>query len=383
MAYKPRRSFRHLLQKTASVAGASALLVGAIAPALPAHAQWPGANGSIIYQKNISTATTSVNEFYAINNDGSNNRKLSISFPKNAQNIYGMRFNREATKIVYSCSIGGVPRTFIANANGSGAVQVASYTSQSGAPYDYAWTSDSAGVFYSSPLDNKIHYTNAAGTEGKILDITLPTDFTGYGDPKLTPDNGYLAFSSYDTVNYSNDILIAPSGGGAAENVSNTTSTSETDYDWHPDNSNRILARSGGVYGTFTKGQSGFTPLSGESTSGYSFFSALGYSPSGDYMLAYGATQQFPNMGHIYMMTGSAILQVPNLTFDSNVGITGDVLGWTSANVKGSSVSLASAKLPDTGVVRKNYTNYALLAAIPALLGMTYLGRAAFKRSRR
>ncbi len=378
MVHHKGRPISRFFKSSGSLVASLALLVSVVAPAAPVSANWAGAEGSIIYKKTISTTAGSSIEYHAVNPDGSNDKKLNLTFPAGLTGVSELKFNNDGSKFAFMASKNGNTNLYVANASdGKNAKQL---TDSDANKSDIMWTSNGLWLLWAESPSNDytavvIKRVSSAGGEHLPVPISLPSGFQQIDNATLSPNDQVIAFNAEDTANsYRGDVFTVPAAGGVATNITNTTNLTEYVYDYGRESS-KIFIYNGSSYGLVNPDGSAFVPITTADLTGaniqwnnYIILSPL----TDERALSFSKVLATDNTYKIHIISNTNVNEVPYLFFDGNQGISGQVLGWTSVNLSGLTVN-STSKLPNTGVAQNMTSSIGLYGAIAAVAGLILL----------
>lgn len=191
-----------------------------VAPAAPAHAAFPGANGKIVFS---STRISDQHDVYVMNADGSGQTRLTN---KPAHDL-SPTWSPDGTRIAFASNRDqGQYEIYVMNADGSGQTRL---TNLAGHDDEPAWSPDGTTIAFSS--ESGISVIDANGSNL----IPLTNQNTDYA-PTWSPNGTQIAFTR------GGQIYIMNADGSNPTNLTNSNS-SDFDPNWSPDGTKIVYVR--------------------------------------------------------------------------------------------------------------------------------------------
>jgi Tol biopolymer transport system component len=206
---------------------------GSLIQLQPVSATFPGANGKIVFERNISATTTVDYEIFTVNPDGSGLTQLTFT----GEN-FGPRWSADGTKIVFfsdrvtPADNDGSYEIWIMNSDGSGQTQL-TFNPNSFQAVRPAFSPDGSKIVFESnqlPSTNpNIWVMNADGSNQKQL-----TTSSGDYLPVWSPDGSKIVFNSARTGHSQIFVMNAADGSGQTD-ISKSPSNTDMMSEWSPD----------------------------------------------------------------------------------------------------------------------------------------------------
>lgn len=156
------------------------VVVAILLVSLPAHATFPGQNGKIVFNANI----TGTWQMYTINADGAGMTQIT-NLPPTTLEGWGPTFSPDGKKIAFCHDMTGAPEIYTINADGSGLTQLTFDNLFDCAP---RWSPDGTRIAFARavPLTQQTVIATMPASGGAITNLT--TEFWSAFWPTYTPD---------------------------------------------------------------------------------------------------------------------------------------------------------------------------------------------------
>ncbi len=301
------RSFRRALALLAI-----GLLVQLEAPASPAHAAFPGANGRLAFQREAPAGDHTQTDVYTIQANGSGLKRLT-----NTPNLneFGPAWNAAGTRIAFwrTPAPFGPGSIWTMSANGLNQKRLTSNIDAR----DPVWNPAGTRIAFTSPTGGNFDLWTMRASDGgdrRQLTSGAALDF----EPAWSPDGTKIAFTRGSEQGDAGDVYVLDLKTGTVKQVTNSP-----DYDhqvaWGPGGKRLVFERdlspSSAIYVVNADG-SHLTPL----TSGPFFDTGPAFSPDGR-LIAFGSDRGGAFFGDLWMMRadGSNLHRVRQLDFSEGI----------------------------------------------------------------
>ena len=178
--------------------------------------------------------------------DGANPRTL-VSLPDGAEQL---TFSPDGTRMAYR-TMGSVPTMIVANADGSGAVAVASSTALA-TREPFAWSPDSRRLAFTGLVDGRrtIVLVNADGSRLTSLGQAASLPLRERSNPAWSPDGQWISYFSPEANGYIGLHVVRPDGTDDQRLSTSPINPDILEMSWAPDPAQRRLTY---VSGGFVK----------------------------------------------------------------------------------------------------------------------------------
>ncbi len=202
-----------------------------LAPAAPASASFPGANGKISFVFCNATAPT---EIYTMNADGTGQTQISNG-AANDQNPF---WSPDGTKIAFTSGAAGAAQIWTMNADGTGRTNVSNNAFND---YDPSWSPDGTKLAFTRGA-GQIYTMNATNGSGatNLSNNAANND----QDPVWSPDGAKIAFQRASGGNP--QIYAMNPDGSSQTDLSNLSADSDQAPNWSPDGARIVFTRNSG-----------------------------------------------------------------------------------------------------------------------------------------
>lgn len=271
-----------------------AMLVLALAPGSPARAAFPGANGEIVFERELPAGSHTQVDLFAITAAGTGLRRLT-STPN--LNEFGPAWNAAGTRIAFWRT----PAPF-----GPGTVWT--MDSAGGTPHrlttgidarDPAWTPDGSRlVFTRETSDGSDLWSMRASDGANLHEVTsgAPLDF----EPAWSPDGTRIAFTRGSAEGDVGDIYVLTVATGVVTRVTHSATTYDHQVAWSPDGTRLVFERDGNTASSiYTVAAAGGAVV--RLTNGAFFDVGPAWSPDGT-MIAFGSDRSGDFLDDLWLM---------------------------------------------------------------------------------